>query len=106
MVALWQAAQNSAVFEERAHHGLLVAIEVAEDFGVGDGAGDGRAFFIDQHCRNSHDVAARSGGVSRLDGVADRAGDAFILKGAFLGHALGEVAGEKRDGIVAAFAVA
>ena len=38
--------------------------------------------------------------------VADGAGDAFILEGALFGHALGEVAGEERDGIVAAFAVA
>ena len=74
--------------EERPHHGLLVAIEVAEDIGVGNGAGDWRAFFVDKDRGDAHDVTAGAGGVSGLDGVADGAGDAFILEGALLGHAL------------------
>ena len=51
-------------FVERAHHGLGMAVEVRQNLGVGDGASDGRAVFIDQDGRGSHDVAAGSGGVS------------------------------------------
>jgi hypothetical protein len=106
MAALWQAAQNSARLVEGAHDGLGMAVEVGEDFGVGDGAGDGRAGFIDQNGGDAHDVAAGAGWVGGDDGVAGGAGDAFLLKGALFGHALGEVAGEQGDGIVAALAVA
>jgi hypothetical protein len=106
MAALWQAAQNSAGLVERAHDGFGVAVEVGEDLGVGDGAGDGRAGFIDQHGRDAHDVAAGAGGVCGLDGVADRAGHALLLEGALLRHSLRQVAGEQRDRVVAALAVA
>ena len=73
---------------EGAHYGLLVAIEVGKNLGVGDRARDGRAFFIDKHRGDTHDVTAGARGVSGLDGVADGAGDAFILERALLGHAL------------------
>ena len=66
----------------------------------------GCALFVDEDGGDAHDVAAGAGGVRGLDGVAGGAGDAFILEGALLGHALREIAGEERDGIVAAFAVA
>ena len=92
--------------EERAHDGLGVAVEVGEDLGVGDGAGDGRAGFIDEDGGDAHDVAAGSGGVSGDDGVAGGAGDAFLLEGALFGHALRQVAGEQGDRVVAAFAMA
>ena len=83
-----------------------MAVEVGEDFGVGDRASDGCAFFVDEDRGGSHDIAAGAGRVCGLDGVAGGAGDAFILEGAFLRHALREVAGEERDGVVAAFAMA
>src|SRR5215472_5402486 len=94
------------LLKERAHFGLGVAVEVGEDFSVCDGAGDGSALVIDQDGGVAHDVAAGSGCVSGLHGVAGGTGDAFVLKGARFGHALGEVAGEKRDGVVATLAVA
>ena len=83
-----------------------MAIEVGQDFSVGDRAGDGSAVFIDHDGRNAHHVAAGAGGVGGLDGVTGGAGDALVLEGALLGHALGQVAGEQGHGIVAAFAVA
>ncbi len=92
--------------EERAHDGPGMAVEVGEDFGVGNGAGDGRAGFVYQYGGDAHDVATGSGGVRRDDGVAGGAGDAFLLKWALFGHALRKVAGEQGDGVVAAFAVA
>ncbi len=51
---------------ERAHDRLGVAVEVGEDLGVGDSAGDGRAVFVDEDGRDAHDVAAGAGGVRRL----------------------------------------
>ena len=66
----------------------------------------GCAVFIHEDSGNAHDVAAGAGCVSGLDGVAGGAGDAFLFEGALLRHSLREVAGEQRDGIVAAFAVA
>ncbi len=79
---------------ERPHHRLGMAIEMGQDLRVGDGPGDGRALFIDQHGRDSHDIAAGSDGVGGLDGVAGRAGDALVLKGPLLRHALRKVAAE------------
>ena len=93
-------------FEQGAHDGLGVAVEVSEDFGVGDGAGDGLIVFVDQDGGRAHDVAAGADGGDLLDGVAGGAGDAFVLKGALFGHALGEIAGEQGDGVVAALAMA
>ncbi len=93
-------------FIDGAHDGLGVAVEVREDFGVGDWPGDGLAAGVNEDCGDAHNVAAGAGGIDRLDGMAGGAGDAFILKGTLFGHALGEIAGEQRDGIVAALAVA
>ena len=92
--------------EERAHHSLFVAIEVRENFGIRDGTRYRLTLFVDEDCGHSHDVAAGAGGVRRLDGVADGAGDAFLLEGTLFGHALGEIAGEEGDGVVATLAVA
>src|ERR1035438_3000856 len=38
---------------EGAHDGPGMAVEMGEDFGVGDGAGDGRAGFVDQDGRDA-----------------------------------------------------
>src|SRR5580692_1327050 len=91
---------------DRAHNSFGVAIQMSEDVGVGDGACDGRPVWVDEDRGRAHDVAAGSSGVSGDDGVAGRAGDALVLKGALFGHALREVSGEKGDGVVAAFAMA
>ena len=79
---------------------------MSEDFGVGDGAGDGRAVFVDQDGGRAHDVAAGSGGVSGNDGMAGGAGESFVLEGALDRHALREIAGEQGNRIVAALAMA
>ena len=90
---------------ERAHDGLGVPVEMSQDVGVGDRAGDGRTVFIDEDGGSSHDIAAGASGVGGEDGVAGGAGDALVFKGALLRHSLGQIAGEQGDGVVAAFTV-
>jgi hypothetical protein len=93
-------------FVERTHHSLGVAVEVGQDFGVGDGASNRRALLVHQDGRNAHHVAADSGGVGRLNRVAGGAGDAFVFERTLFGHALREIAGEQGDRVMATFAVA
>ena len=60
------------------HDCLGVAVEVSEDFFVGDFAVDGLAFFIDHDGGLAEDVASGAAGVHLLDGVAYGAGDAVF----------------------------
>jgi len=77
---------------KRPHDGFGMAVEVGEDFSVGDRARNGSAALVDQRSGNSHHVASRAGGVRGHDGVADGATDAFIFKGPLLRHSLRKVA--------------
>ena len=92
---------------EGLHDRFAVAVEVHEDVGVGDGAGDAVAVGVEEDGRDGEDVAAVAGAVvDALDRVADHAGDAVCVK-ATIGRGGGsEAAGEDGDGVVATIAVA
>jgi hypothetical protein len=61
------------------HHRLAVAVEMSEDLGIADGARYRLAVLVDEHRRNTKDVAAGSTRVDFLDRVTDAAGNAFIV---------------------------
>jgi hypothetical protein len=82
-----------------------MAIEMRQEFGVAHWSGDRCTGLIDQDGGCTHDITAGACSVSRLDGVAGRAGDALILKGALLRHALGKVTRQQGDRIVAPLTV-
>ncbi len=66
----------------------------------------GLPFSSTQNSGHADDVGAGAAGVDLLNGVADGAGDAVGVEGTPLRGALGEVAGNHGDGVVAAFAMA
>ena len=79
---------------------------MCEDLAIGDGTGDALAVFVDQYGGHTDDIGSGAAGVDLLNGMADGAGNAVRIKGTPLGGALGEVAGDHGDGVVAAFAMA
>src|SRR5665213_561342 len=81
-------------FVERAHYGFGMTIKVRQNLCVGHRATDGSSVFIDQHGRDAHDVTAGSRSVGRLNRVAGGAGDALVLKGTLVRHALRKAARE------------
>jgi len=93
-------------FVEGLHNGRRVPIEMGEYLAIGDGAGDGFAVLINQYGRHADDVGAGAAGVDLLNRVADSAGDAVGVKGPPLCGALGEIAGNHGDGVMATFAMA
>jgi hypothetical protein len=94
-------------FVEGAHDGLLVPVEVREDFGVGWKASNGLACDIDHDGGLSHNVTAYAAGAGdRADGVADHAGDPVFVVGSRDGAARGESPGQQGCRVMAAFAMA
>ena len=80
---------------------------MGHDLVVGNGAGDGFPGGVHHDGGDAHDVAAQTvGGLEALDGVADGAGDSVGVELALDVGVLGDGSGEKRDGIMAALAVA
>ena len=78
---------------------------MGEDLSIGDRAGDALAVFVDQDGGHGDDIGSGAAGVDLLNGVADGAGNAVGVKGPPLRGALGEVACNHGNGVVAAFAM-